>query len=174
MDRQVCQFLLKQLGTDQSLLYQEIEKLFCYVGDRSEITLQDVSMISTSVNVENVWQLGDAIFRCDVNSALRISKALLNDGTALLALLRQIRSQFQTKFQICSILKNGGTSAEVVQQYPYMKGNILERNMQMALNYGMPRFKKGMIKIDETELQAKNSGADSDILLELLIAAIAT
>jgi DNA polymerase III subunit delta len=172
IDPPACQYLLKQVGVDQTTLHNELQKLFCYIGDRSTITLNDVGAICCSVNIENAWQLGDAIFRRDPASALRITQALLTDGIPFLVLIRQIRTQFQTKFQICSILANGGTSSDVAQQYAYMKGNILERNIQMAREYGMDRFKKGMLKIDETETKIKNSGVDETLLAELLIITI--
>lgn len=169
IDQQTCQLLLKQLGTDQTLLHQELQKLACYVGEKPAINEKDVAAICGNVNSENAWQLGEAIFRRDALTALRISKALLMEGTAIIALLRQIRSQFQTEYQICSILTQGGTSADITQEFPYMRGQILDRHIQHARGYGMPYFKKGLLKIDETELQAKSSSADPDFLVEMLI-----
>lgn len=164
------QLLLKQIGTDQATLNQEIEKLICYVGEKRLITPQDVYDICITLNVENVWQLGESIFRRDTATALRIALALIQEGTPLLILLRQIRSQFQTDFQVCTILAHGGSGAEVSKQFGYMKGQILDRHMQLAKNYGMQRFRKGMIVIDETELSAKNSSTDYSYLIERLIA----
>lgn len=169
LSQQVSQMMVKQLGTDQSLLATELQKLICYVGERKAIVENDVTAISPVTNLENGWQLGEAIFRRDVSTALRISKGLLIDGMALIALLRQIRSQFQTEFQVCSILVRGGTAAEVSQEFPYMKGTILERHIRQSQAYGMQRFKQGLLAIDETELQAKNSSTDSEFLAERLI-----
>lgn len=168
IESSTCQLLIKQLGTDQSLLQQELLKLTCYVGQRSSINEKDVTAICGSVNSENAWQLGEAIFRRDP-AALRISKALLNEGVALIALLRQIRSQFQTEFNICSILMQGGSSEDIAREYPYMKGQILDRHIHNARSYGMPSLKDGLLKIDHTELQAKNSSVDPDFLAEMLI-----
>lgn len=166
---QVSQMLIKQLGTDQALLSTELAKLICYVGERKAIVEKDIIAISPTANLENGWQLGEAIFRCDASAALRISKGLLTDGLALIALLRQIRSQFQTEFQVCSILAHGGTSSDVSQEFPYMKGAILERHVRQSQTYGMQRFKKGLLAIDDTELQAKNSAIDAEFLAERLI-----
>jgi DNA polymerase III subunit delta len=170
MSQQTALFLVKQIGTDPAVLFQEIEKLICYVGERTELTVQDISSICSIAHTESIWQLGEAIFKRDAMMALRISKGLMEDGLAFLALLRQLRSQFETSYQICGILAQGGTSGDVTQQYPYMKGTILERNMQQARSYGLHSFKLGLLKIDETELKAKNSGIDMEILNELLIA----
>lgn len=174
IDPKASQYLVKQIGTDMALLHNEVAKLLCYVGDRPAITLQDIGAICTSVNLENGWQLGEALFRRDASTALRISKALMNDGTAFLPLLRQIRHQFQTAYQVCSILASGGTSQDISQQFPYMRGFILDTHVRNAQAYGMKRFKKGMQIIDETEIAAKNSGIDNDLLAELLIIKLVT
>ncbi len=169
MAAEACQVLLKHLGTDQTLLHNELEKLFCYVGERTSITMQDVHAICSVINTETIWQLGEAIFRRDAPAALRIGKALLEESGNLIGLLKQIRHQFQTHFQICCLLNAGGGATEVSQAYPYMRGAILERNMQLAQRYGMYKFKQGILSIDEAELAAKNSGTDPEVLAEMLI-----
>jgi DNA polymerase-3 subunit delta len=169
MNPQVAHILIKQVGTDQMLLSSELAKLICYVGDRKAISEKDVETLCCVANLENGWQLGEAIFRRDATAALRISKGLLLDGVALIALLRQIRSQFQTEYQVCSILNRGGTPVDVSKEFPYMKGIILERHVRQSQTYGMQRFKSGLLAIDEAEIQAKNSAMDAEFLAERLI-----
>jgi DNA polymerase-3 subunit delta len=169
IDPQASLSLVKQIGTDKSLLLQELNKLICYVGDRPSISIQDVDAICISIPLENIWQLGEAIFKRDAASALRISKAMLDEGTPLLSLLRQIRNQFQTELEIGCILARGGSSEEITQQFPYMKGNILSRHIQTAQGYGIKKLKEGILLLDATELKAKNSLADLNLLNELLI-----
>jgi len=168
LDPAAAQFLVKQTS-DQALLYQELEKLICYVGTKGEITQRDVSLLCSSTHVENIWQLGEALFKRDTATALRISKGMLDEGTAFLALLRQLRSQFQTDYQVSCILARGGTTQEISQQFPYMRDAILSKHIQTAKTYGKEKFKAGLLAIDETELKAKNSAADEDLLNELLI-----
>lgn len=174
IDPQVCQHLIKQLGTDPALLHHELEKLLCYVDTRPTITIQDIAAICTSINSDTGWQLGEAIFRRDAATALRISKALIAEGTAFIALARQIRHQFQTQYQICTLLASGGTANDVSQQFPYMRGAILDRNIKLSQEYGLHRFKKGMQTIDQTELMAKSSVSNNDLLAELLIIKLIT
>lgn len=169
-----AQLLVKQLGTNQLLLQNELHKLICYVDQRPKILESDISMICSTVTHDNAWQLGEAIFARDAKSALSIARALLNEGTPFIALLRQIRTQFQTKFQICSMLCCGKTPADIAQEYSYMKGNILDKNISLSQSYGMSRFKKGLIAIDKTELQAKNSGLENELLADMLIVTLTT
>lgn len=170
IEAQAVQALLKQIGTDQAFLHSELEKLFCYVGERKEIFSHDIAAITASLNLDNSWQLCEAIFSRNAAGALRIAKALLSDGNAFLGLLRQIRTQVQTDYQIHGILATGGGAAEVTKQFPYMRGQILDRHMQAARSYGAERFKKAMLAIDETESFAKNGQGNDDFLAELLIA----
>lgn len=169
IDSSTAAILIKQLGTDQSTLHQELEKLICFVGDRKQITASDISAVCTKVSQESGWLLGEAIFRCDGPEALRMTKGMLEDGTALIALLRQIRSQFQTDYQVCCMLASGKTPQDISQSFPYMKGMVLNKHVQQAQAYGAERFKSGILAIDETELLAKNSAGDPDWLMERLI-----
>lgn len=169
MSYSVSQLLVKRIGNDQALLNQELEKLICYCLDKQEITEQDVEKICSQQHVETIWQLGEAIFRRDVATALQIGSTFLVEGQPFLPLLRQIRSQFQTEYQVCLLLAQGKPAQEITQQFPYMKGQILERHIQQAQQYGLTAFKKGLLAIDAAEIKAKNSSIDERILLELLM-----
>lgn len=170
ISREAAMTLVKQAGTDTGILYQELEKLILYTGNQTEITVKDIESICVAVNTDSVWQLGEAIFKRDRLTALRISKGLMDDGLAFLALLRMLRNQFETGFQISTLLSESGSSAEITRLYPYMKGAILDKNIQQAKNFGIQKYKQGILAIDEAELKAKNSGIDEEILNELLIA----
>lgn len=171
---QVCQSLVKRIGHDQVMLAQELEKLICYCGDKKEITLHDVEAICPRLQVDSIWQLGEALFRRDTAAALQMAQAFLLEGQALLPLLRQIRSQFQTEYQICLLLAQGKQTQDITQEFPYMKGQILDRHVRQAQQYGLEAFKQGLLALDAAEMQAKNSSIDDNILIELLIVQLTT
>ena len=119
--------------------------------------------------VDTIWQLGEALFRRDAGASIQMVHALLMEGQPLLPLLRQIRSQFQTEYQICLLLAQGKLVSDISQEFPYLKGQILERHLHQAQQFGLESFKKGLIALDAAELRVKNSGADEKIIAELLI-----
>jgi len=131
-----------------------------------------VGAICRSVNQKNVWQLGEAIFSLNVTEAMNIAKALFKDQVPLVLLLRQIRKQFETDYQVCSLLASQAPADEITRMFPYMRGRILQTHIENARRYGLERFKRGLIEIDRTELEAKNSGVDGECLLELLVTKI--
>lgn len=169
-----AQYLVKQVGVDSATLHHEIQKLISYTGERREITANDIDAICAEAPLTTIWQLGEAIFHQDASRALRISRLMLENGTPFFSMLRQIRHQFETEFHVSSILASGGTPSEISKLFPYMTGTILDRHIQMAQDYGMQKLRKGILKIDEIELMAKNSSTDVELLNELLTISLTT
>ena len=170
--REAASYILQQLGTDMMLLASELDKLVCYVGERPEITVQDAGTLCTQVNLQTVWQLGDAIMGCDTASAVGIGKALLDDGVAIYSIVSQIRSQLQTGFKVCSILNHGGNEGDVSKEIPYLRGRILSQKCQLTRGYGMPRFHQALIQTNNTDILSKNSQITAHTLLTLLLTKI--
>lgn len=164
-----AQLMVQQIGTDSSFLSQELYKVCTFAGKRTEITIQDVSAICDVVNIQTIWQLGDALMQRDGASAIRIGKGLLAEGLPFFVLMKQIRTQMQTKFQVCSILATGGNPGDVAAAFPYMKGRILDQNCRLANQYGISRFRRAMLTLAETELMAKSQSAEDGWLAERLI-----
>lgn len=169
MDREAAKYLIQYAGSDLSLLRCEMEKLFCYTADKTSIAIPDISAICVGAGSESGWQLGDAIFRRDAKAALKALSSLIQDTSQFFLLIRQLRSQFQSKLQISSILAKGGGPAEIQEKYPYMKGQILQQNINAAKSYGMDALISGILAIDESELLAKNSALDASLIAERLI-----
>lgn len=165
----VCQFFVKYVGLDGRLLQSEVDKLICYLGDKPKISKNDVLAICTGTNSENGWQLADALFKGDAQGALRIGNALLDEGESYFGLLRLMRSQMQSKLQIHAMLSAGAAPEEIQQKFPYMRGPILQQNVQSARQYGAERLKKAVLAIDEAELLAKSRSLAQQFLFEQLI-----
>lgn len=160
----VAQALVKSINNDQALLLQEMEKILCYIGDREDISLDDLKVIGSGQASHSAWQLGDAIFSRRGKEALEISSQLLNNGEPLIGLLRALRAQFQTR-----LLGATAQPEEVQSRYPYLRGQVLQKQIQQARQYGAEPCKKGLILIDEAELMAKSSGLAPQIILETLM-----
>jgi len=174
MSYQACQLLVKSVGPDQGLLAQEMEKLMCYVGDRKEITPQDIGIIGSNLQVNTVWELSDAIFYCETTKAVGMCRTILREGGGLLPLLRQLRYQFQTGYQTSTLLASGGTPAQAALELPSLKGQMFDRHLERVHRYGKERFKRGLLLLDEVELQTKNGQPDESLLADLLLVKLTT
>ncbi len=169
IDPRAAQLLVKQTGLDQGLLKMELEKLLCYVNEQPEITPAAVSAICTCIDADTVFQFSEAVLRRQSAQSLLVANHLLDGGAALLSIIIQLRSQFHTDYQVCSILSSGGSPQDVSQEFRFMMGKILNIHIEMATGYGMERFKKGLLAIDEAERMAKSSSMEPRLLLERLV-----
>lgn len=151
-------------AVDHRMLLCELEKLVCFVGKRSEITVEDISLLSTPIHHETLWQLGDALFASDYTQALKIGKILLEEGMAIFPLLASLRSQFKTGLEILQAAKTG----EVAQKFPYLKGRLLDKKLGALKAYGPERLQKGLNTLFDAELRAKQA-VDPELLLELTL-----
>lgn len=174
IDPNAVQLLVKQTGLDQTMLKMEMEKLFCYVGEAPLITATAVGAICTCMDIDNIFQFSEAVLRRQVSRALTIGSHLMSGGTSVLPILIQLRTQFHTDYQVCSILTNGGTAQDVSQEFRYLVGRVLTQHIEMATGYGMDRFKKGLLALDEAERLAKSSTMEPELLLERLVVKLTT
>ncbi len=160
----VAQSIVKTVNQDKFFLQQEMEKLLCFLGERKELTSRDVAAVGSGSFVQNIWQLGDAIFNRQGSLAIEIACQLLNSGENFIALLRSLRTQFQTR-----LLGAVSPPEEVQSRYPYLRGQMLHKQIQQAQKYGAAACRKGLLLIDETELLAKNGAFAPNLLLEKLL-----
>lgn len=153
---------------DSSMLKPELEKLICYAGERGEISLHAVQLLSTPQHHETLWQLGEAIFNRQTSLALKLGRALLDEEGGLIPLLVHLRTQFHTLLKILMLNQQGGKEA-VLHAFPYLKGGLLEKKISSAQNYGASCLEKGLSLLFEAELKAKNSSIQPYLLLEMLL-----
>jgi len=157
---QVIQELIGAVGTDMSVLLNELDKLVCFIGERAAITPADLQAIAAATSQETGWQLSEALLTRAAGPAFKIVRGLFAQEISFFLILRQIRSQFQTAFQIA-------TSSQ--QDFPKMKDTLWKRHLQLAQAYGVERLPQALLHIDNIELTAKNGVDRYDLLADLLI-----
>jgi DNA polymerase-3 subunit delta len=162
----LAHLIVKQGGTDQSVLKNELDKLFSFLGERSQIKEEDIDLSLIKSPSDTGWQLGEALFQLDQKRALSVLDSQLRAGVAFIALLRQLRGQMVTGYQVLSLANQ---REEISLKYPYLRGALLEKTLKSATSFGAFRFKKALMVIDEIELKAKNSSLSDEFLATLLI-----
>lgn len=152
-----------------SHLKSEWEKLLLYTDGKGKIELEDVLAISTLQRDDTTFALSDAIASLDAKKALLVATRLLQQGNSVFSLLRQIRSKMQMLLLACE-----GQEAEVIQKYPYLRGQLLEKLMADAKGFGAERASMAIKELDAFEFAAKDGLDDEGLLFLLLIGKITT
>lgn len=163
-----AQCLVQRIGPDLALLKQELDKVSCYIGERSQISQEDIGAICSQLRHESGWQLGERVFALDGAGALDVAYKLLGEGAHLVALVAMLRRQVEELLLVLAFGATGGVAA-IAQQMPQLRGRQAERKLQIAQHYGDLRLKRALILLAESELAIKNSGGDLSTLTTRLI-----
>lgn len=167
----VVNTLVKNVGGSFALLAGEWEKLVLYAGDRSAIHDADLAAVGVLLAQESAWALGDALLARDRKKALESALNSLEQGAAVIQLLRQMRHQLLTALKTLLHAEEGSLSL-LIEKTPYLKGAILEKQLHAAKLFGKERLLQAVVHLDKSELQAKDGQDDPELLLTQLIARI--
>ena len=85
----------------------EAEKLTLYIGERNDITVDDVKAITSSAAEAIAWDFTDALGNRRLDEALKILRQLLFQGEAPVKLMFSIESRFRDLTQYRAYLDQG-------------------------------------------------------------------
>lgn len=182
---------LEKVGTDTRQLVMEVEKLILYIGDRKEITTEDVKAITSSSAEAVAWDFTDALGERRLDEALRILRQLIFQGESPVGIMFAIESLYQNLMQYRayidqSWLKFGsGYGANAVQwgsdpemekmfsQLPSDPRGIhwfrTSKLAQQAKKYSAEELRVCQKRLLETHEQLVSSGIPQELILEMLV-----
>ena len=159
-------FLFRELPLEMGILEQELNKLISYVGDKKEISLEDIRAISCTGKAKEGWQIADEI----VWNNKMVTDDL--DDSMLFGLIGQIRYYLEKGFVIASLVEKGSSLQEIAEQNPDISSSLLEKYGAKPKKSSF--FKKGLILLFQLELSAKNSAAEPQTLFTLFCGKLLT
>ena len=182
---------LEKVGLDTRLLVMEAEKLILYIGDRDEITVEDVKAITSSSAEAITWDFTDALGERRLNEALKILRQLLFQGEGPVGVMFAIENLFQSLSQFRGYMDQswlrigGGYGAQAVQWSNDSDMNDLfdqlptdPRKMHwfrvskigaQAKNYTGDELGICRKRLLKTHEQLVSSGVSQQVLLEVLV-----
>jgi DNA polymerase-3 subunit delta len=159
--------LLERLGVDPALLESEIDKLICYVGERSAISREDILSISPASRTSTFWQTAEEVVweGGDFPSV---------DSAAFHALIPALRSQLHLGLTLATLIEERTPSDEWSRYLPKLWPKTLEKRSSQAARLGSVYFRKGLEKLFELELQSRSNSTQYRALLDLFRAGFLT
>ena len=182
---------LEKVGIDTRQLVMEAEKLILYIGDRGEITAEDVKAITSSSAEAITWDFTDALGERRLDEALKILRQLLFQGQSPVGVMFAIENLFQSLTQFRSYLDQSwlrigsGYGAQAVQwsndpgmkdlfdQLPTDPRKIhwfrVSKIGQQAKNYTSEELGVCRRRLLKTHEQLVSSGVPQGLILEMLV-----
>ncbi len=188
--------LQKKTGNDMRQIFDELDKLITFIGNRQKIEKKDVEEIVTQSDFDGIFDLTSAVAQKSLTLALAKLKSLLDKGEHPILihtmLTRQFRFLLQVKLLIeCGYLKQDfsqmsydifqqriykNISPELINQLPDSKqSNILKQpyplhvSIKQAKNFSIQSLIKAMEHLLESDIQLKTGTLTPELVIEMLV-----
>lgn len=188
--------LQKKTGNDMRQIFDELDKLVTFIGNRQKIEKKDVEEIVAQSDFDGIFDLTSAVAQKSLPLALAKLKSLLDKGEHPILihtmLTRQIRFSLQVKLLIeCGHLKQEfaqmnydmfyqriykNLSSELINQLPESKqSNVLKQpyplhvSLKQAKNFSVQNLIKAMEQLLEADIQLKTGTLTPELVIEMLV-----
>lgn len=159
--------LMENAGQDLRLLANEVEKLCIEVGERREISGEDVQALSGKSRLRTTFELVDAIGRKKRNLALRVLSSLIQRGKTAPEIVGLLAWQFRRIWRVKICIEKGmklPEIAKVLRIHRFHTRGLISQ----AAKFSHEKLRESFTSLLETDVKAK-SGERPSIALELLI-----
>src|SRR5680860_1639082 len=167
MDTQVASQFIEWTGHHIGVLYQELDKLIIYVGERPKITTEDIKAITPRSIETSIFNLLDAVASRSAAKALQALQEVLQKEHSLKVLGMLVR-QVRLLLGCDSLRRRGGTIAEAPSTLgisPFEAQKIWQQSVSLSTE----QLTKALSECLNTDLALKTGGGDPGLLLEIMI-----
>lgn len=167
---QLCEYLVAKHGTSLRELDLELEKLATFVGDRAEITEDDIVTVVGGTRAYSVFELQRAIGQANLASASTILDGMLNNDRQELLIIAMLTHYFTTLFKLIDAKSLGSSNAiaSVVGLPPFAVGDHLDALQRI----GPRQVEIALHELRRAESLIKSSSADPRSLLQTVLLSI--
>jgi DNA polymerase-3 subunit delta len=167
---QATHLLAINVGSELSILDNEIEKLVLYKG-REPIEPRDVSLLCPYVAEASIWDMVDAIGSRHSRTAAQLLHKKLSEGTDPFYLFSMIVRQFRLLIQVKELAESGHSPAEaakVLKMHSFPAGKLHAQSK----NFSMAQLEQIYGHLLEMDVAVKTGRTDMVTAIELLVAGV--
>ena len=101
------QLLIDKAGYDTRQLHQEVQKLATYLGERREVTVDDVRLMVAPSRESATWDLAEALGQRDLAGCLRLFRQLLFQKESPVALMMGLEGRIRDMLALRELMDRG-------------------------------------------------------------------
>lgn len=163
-----ARILVDIVGENRGMIEAQLDKILTYVGEKEEISLDDVQALSTSLREFSIFDLQDAIAKRDKSRSLKIACNILEKGQEPTYIIHMLTRYFAGLARINEMSEqnlNEYAAARVIGTHPFYLKNY--RSARKAYSdRDLHRVSAALVKADIT---VKTTSIDNKSIITLLI-----
>ncbi|MCD6353094.1 MAG: DNA polymerase III subunit delta [Proteobacteria bacterium] len=162
-------YLLQELiGNQLQEVSNEMTKLAIFIGEKKEITREDIEELISNLRVDSIFELTDRIGNRERLKALISLSKLMESGEPPLKILTMIVRQFRMIMGARSLLDQG-TKPEQVRKHLNIMPFIWKNLYPQTRKFSQKKLEKCFQQLWKTDLSLKTQRIPPKIVLEQLI-----
>lgn len=162
---EATQALIERVGTRESEMETELQKLLAYAGEAKAIRAEDVQEVAAEARIHRVFDLTDALAERRTWDALKILHRLLEEGTPPLALLGMMVRQIRLLWFAREALDQGIGKSQWAHRLsiPSFLQDRLLKQARIWDETSLWKAFEGLTRLDRT---FKSGGLDPEVLMD--------
>jgi DNA polymerase-3 subunit delta len=166
-----ARLLIDIVGENREMLEAQLEKIFVFLNDTKEITLDSIKSLSTSLKEYNIFDLQNAIGKKDKALTLKIAYNMLDKGAEPTYILHMLTRYFTGLSRVNELTAKkipDQAAARIVGTHPfYYKDHVKAR--KIYTDSSLYRIVQSLLKAD---LSVKTTSSDNKTIITILISEI--
>lgn len=156
------------VGNHLGEIYQELDKVASYIGERKEIGVDDVKAVVSRLRVHTVFDLTKAMGMKNCPEALRILNQMLENGEPHLKILTMMVRQFRLIWR-AKEMRSLGIGDRDIGKTLGMPAFFLQGFLAQLKNFTPSELAEAYRRLLETDLALKSRSTSKRIVMENLI-----
>lgn len=166
-----AQLLTDISGENRNTLESQLEKIFLYIGDNKEITIDSIRGLSTSLKQYTIFDLQNAIGKKNSANALKVADNILKNGMEPIQIIAMINKYFTSLARLNELTASNTNEyqvARIMGTHPF----YLKEYHQARRMYSDKHLTSAFAALLKADLSIKTTSLDDKTLISILIAEI--
>ncbi len=163
--------MIEMVGESKQLLELQLDKILIFLGNKSEITIEAINLLSTQLKEYTIFDLQNAIGKKDKELALKYAYNMLEKGNDLVMIIAMLTKYFTGLARVSELnltKVNEYQAAKIVGTHPFYYKNYTEARKRFSDKEIIEAF-RALFKADLTN---KTTSTDAKTIITVLIAEI--
>lgn len=165
---EVINYIIKCCNSNYDLIYNEVEKLFMFYHEPTEIKLVDAKNITSSIMEDNNFKFVESVINKDINLSLNILEDLTINKTDPIALLMLLAREYRLMLS-AKLMQESGYSKDYICKELTLVDWQVEKLLKNASKYYDDNLKDYLKKLSLIDYKVKSGQGDSELELKTFL-----
>lgn len=171
LDEELAQFELRMASAAKqqlllnceyncALIHNELAKLQVYLGDRQDVTLQDVEKIVTGNAAASIFNLVDNVAAGNLAASQRaLEQVVLSDAPE--SIIPRLADHFETLYMVKVMQRQGHTTKEIMEATGKFHAFVIEKSGRQAAKYSEKQLEMALRTLQTADKKHKSGMTDA-------------